>query len=182
MKLSCGWDDKRWTFVSQEPAASPGTSSFLASRRSIPDPSGLESTLSQLSARERPLDRTAFEAGSVGHFWDRYVPSDTAQGVGGVYAGYWIKTIQDLAIFDETANIALQATALTALGRQNSDAALLRDGTRLYARALHETNKALQDAERAQSDAILASCKLLSMYENFRVDSSNSVSTQGQDW
>lgn len=71
--------------------------------------------------------------------------------------------VSELTTFDKTANLALQACALTALGRINMDPQLLRDGTRFYSKALRETNLALQDPVRAQSDATLASCKLLSM-------------------
>lgn len=48
-------------------------------------------------------------------------------------------------------------------GRARSDRALLREGTRVYAETLRETNKALQDPLKAQSDAVLASCKVLAM-------------------
>ena len=125
---------------------------------------------------------TAYKVGSVANFWDQFLPKDGAREIGGVYAGLWVKTVRDLAAFDEITDLSLTACAVSALGCSNADYALLQSGTGFYAKALRATNKALQDPVRAQSDAVLASCKLLSLYENFRVDISGGVSTQGHDW
>jgi len=76
----------------------------------------------------------------------------------------------------------MKALGAQALAVQTPDPSLRALSTQLYASALHATNKALEDPVRACSDAILASCKLLAVYENMRLDSSGSVSSQGHDW
>ena len=75
----------------------------------------------------------------------------------------WARSVQDLASLDETVRLAVNACALATLGRASLDTGLLQQGTRLYARALSETNRALQDPVKAQGDAVLACCQILSM-------------------
>ena len=93
------------------------------------------------------------------------MPQDSAGTVyiDNVRAVPWITTILDLAQTDFTTNAALNAVALTIIGRTNSDPTLLRESTRLYAFTLRETNRALQDPTRTQRDEVLACCKVLSM-------------------
>ena len=74
-----------------------------------------------------------------------------------------MRTVRDIAAFDNTMKIALNALALTILGRSRTDSALLRESTKLYSKALGATNKALADPTKAQSDAVLACCKILAL-------------------
>ena len=116
-------------------------------------------------SEDRSLSRTAFELDSDAEFWARYLPRDDSRTVyvGGVTTIPWLKTLRDIAAFDNTTRVALNAVALTILGRSRSDPTILQESTRLYARALAGTNRALQDVGTAQSDAVLACCKILAM-------------------
>ena len=69
----------------------------------------------------------------------------------------------DLSKGDSVLEVAINAVALTTKGRTTSDSTLIRESTRLYAFALSEVNRALQDPVKARSDEILACCKVLSM-------------------
>ena len=114
---------------------------------------------------QRSLNRTAFEVGTDGELFELYLPREDPDTVyiGGVYTTPWMQTLRDIAAFDGTARIALNALALTVLGRARSDPALLQESTRQYAKALRDTNNALQDNVKAQSDAVLACCKILAL-------------------
>jgi hypothetical protein len=84
--------------------------------------------------------------------------------IGSVRTVPWVHTLIDLANNDSTVHSALSAVSLTITGRVHSDPVLLQESTRLYGRALGETNLALQDPVKAQSDDVLACCKTLAMY------------------
>ena len=71
--------------------------------------------------------------------------------------------LRDMVAFDATSRTALNAITTNIVGRTRSDPALLQESTRLYAKALHDTNRALQDPKQVQSDAVLTCCKILSM-------------------
>ena len=67
------------------------------------------------------------------------------------------------------------------------DCNLVQHGLRLYTKALQQTNKILQkpESETAKSDAVLASCRILSMFEMYRrLPSSSKPVKQAQttDW
>ena len=172
MNLPCGWDEKKWTFISQEPASSSAAASTATEpdlpvrSRSITDfrPSPVEESVPQ-GSQERSLSRTSFEINSISHFWSIFLPADGPQirSVPGVPTALWARTLQDLSEFDETVRLALTACALATHGRDTSDPMVQQEATKFYGRALRETNRALQDPVTAQSDAVLASCKALSM-------------------
>lgn len=163
LNITCGWDEKQWTFVSQEPG--PEGSSMIPIRSRSVDVTRAKSVSPPTSSPERSLGQTAADIGTDGAFWTIYLPPDISSesGVGGIYSAPWFKVIQDMARLDKTVRTGLNACALTTIGRTSSDAALLQEGTRLYASALSQTNRALRDPTKAQSDAVLASCKVLAM-------------------
>ena len=161
LNIACGWDEKRWTFVSQEP-----TSTDLPTRSRSVDALRRTSTATPPTGpEERSLARSAFEVGSEDEFWMHYHPQDDPLTiyVAGIHTAPWTKTLRSIAAFDTTAKTALSAISMNIVGRTRSDNALLQESTRLYARALRDTNRALQDPIKAQGDAVLACCKILSM-------------------
>lgn len=144
----------------------PASSSSVPIRSRSLDALRIQSTNTPPNGPEhRSLSRTAFEIDSDAEFWTLYYPKDDPQTVyiSGRYTAPWAKTLQDIAAFDATVRYALSAVATSIVGRTRSDSAVLQESTRLYAKALRDTNLALQDPIRAQSDAVLACCKLLSM-------------------
>lgn len=161
LNISCGYDEKRWTFVNQKPAPSNVTvrsQSFDELQQRAP-------RALSIGSGARSLSRTAFEIDSEGHFWTSYYPQDDPRTpyVAGIYTARWTRTLRDVAALDPTARAALNALSMNIVGRTRSDPALIQESTRLYARALHDTNRALQNQSRVKSDAVLTCCKILSM-------------------
>lgn len=182
LNIACGWDEKKWTFVNQE--ASSSTSTLTVRSRSADALRRRPSPSPPTGSQEQSLSRTAFEINAEGEFWTNYYPRDDPETkyIAGMQTVPWTRTLRDIAAFDPTTRLALNALSTNIVGRSRSDSALLQESTRLYAEALRETNRALQDPVRAQSDAMLACCKILSMYENFRIDQTGTISSQGEDW
>ncbi|KAF2725785.1 hypothetical protein K431DRAFT_208076, partial [Polychaeton citri CBS 116435] len=166
--IACAWEEPRWTFVRQRSGSR---------QPSVSPPSLLPPHL------RRSLERSAVESQTSEIFWAAYLPrNDGLLRVDGIKTVIWDETLQGLAETDATVKLALQSVAFTALGRSMEDEAMLRQGSQLYGRALVETNRALQQPDRAQSDAMLATIKFLSFYEAWRFDRTNKVSTQGHDY
>ena len=104
-------------------------------------------------------------------FWDVYLPREdlTLDGsIDGVRAAPWLPTVRALAEENSSVRVTVRAVAYTGLGWIREDSALVQHGLRLYAQALRETNQMLQDPEQTLSDAVLASCRTLSLFEMFR--------------
>ncbi len=162
----CHYEDRRWSFVS-----STASSSSALIVPATADRRGCILLPSSVAYQEqgpqslRSLDRTAIEAGAIATFWTAWQPQDGPRTIyiGGVRTNPYIATLIDLADREPTVHTAVKAVAFAANGRLQGDVALLRTGTQMYTRALSELNLQLQDPVEAQSDAVLACCRLLSM-------------------
>jgi hypothetical protein len=168
--FDCKYEDNRWTFVSHRPAhAGPSRSigrrsSAQLSRTSSPGIPPNRNFLGTPAAQS--LNRTAYQSRAIADFMSLYMPRDPplSMYIGGVKTAPWMQSLLDLAGTDEVVKASMDALALTVAGRAFSDRVRLREGTRLYASALRDVNRRLQDATTAQTDAVLASCKLLALY------------------
>ena len=79
----------------------------------------------------------------------------------------------------------MNALAFAGLGWMQNDYSLVQRGLRLYTKALQQTNRVLQDphSSAAQSDAVLASCRILSLFEMYRrLPSATTARAQTVDW
>lgn len=151
--------------------------------------------------QNRSFSRTALEIQVVDQFWRIYLPQDAPNTIyiGAIVKTPWKRAVQALCLQDRWVSIALQACAFMvrietsqvtladgyctqSLGRLQHNQSYVQYGQQLYGRALRETNNAIRDPTRAQSDGTLASCKLLGMYESFRLEEDSRPSTQGNDW
>ncbi|KAK5170216.1 uncharacterized protein LTR77_004802 [Saxophila tyrrhenica] len=179
----CTYDDKRWTFVGHKvpPAESSRASSATSAVQATTE---LQRVTPPQGPSQRSLSRTAWETQWAGQFWTHFLPQEDPSTVfvGNVRIVPWMGAVMDMAAKDATARMALNAVAFTIIGRAKSDQSLVRESTRLYSVAIRETSRALQDVNKARSDEILACCKILALYENFRVKDTPEVSTQGFDW
>ena len=133
---------------------------------------------------ESSFGRTALETQVIEEFWTRYLPRDSPNTVhvGGILACPWKKTIQDLSMSDESVALAVRACAFTSLGQLDENSHYVKRGQELYIKCLRGTNKALQNPTQARGDAVLATCKVLGLYENFRNEAGSVPSSQGTDW
>ena len=158
--ITCAYDEKKYTFVAHEDAASIIVPKSIA--------------------------RTTLEVGIDQAFWTQYLPQEKSVKVPGFGAGAttssWVPTLRYLAAQDSTTRLALNATALMTLGRLNDDEHLVQQGTRLYAQALHDTNRVLQHPTAYQRNSVLASSRFLALFEIFRGNICGPVSSQSGDW
>ena len=120
-------------------------------------------------------------------FWGIYLPKENPVldgSIDNVRSAPWIPTVRVLAENSGIVRTAICAVAYAGLGWMHEDSAFVQHGLSLYAQALRETNRSLQDPIEAQSDAVLASCRILSLFEMFRRSPSAPTASQSQvmDW
>lgn len=160
----CGYDDKRWTFVEQRTPSSESSRASSATRSTEITRESSDAPVPRGSV-QRSLRLTAHQLEWLGQFCTQYMPQDPASTiyVDNIRPVPWFGTVLDLAHVGSTTKMALNAVALTIIGRTTSDRQFVREGTKAYGIALRETNRALQDPAKVQSDEVLACCKVLSM-------------------
>lgn len=177
MSYYCHYDERQWTFVNEVGPANTLTRTGAGCKP------GANVTIPCVILLQRSLARAATKIQVEDSFWTQYIPQDDAlsrRHVGGVVTTPWVSTLRTLASTNEAARLAIGALAFASLGRLHGDEWYLRQGTRLYARALPMLNQALQQPSTATSDATLACCRTLSFYERFRKDEDEEPS-QGSD-
>lgn len=184
--MQCSYGARQWTFVEQT-ASSEGPQSEIVLRGLRAPSSEIQVTNPPMSIpsgnAERHLRRTGFEIENLADFWERFLPREDPDVVyvGGVYPAPWSKTFLELSDHDEGVKLALQACALLVRSRATEDPQFRNSAIRLYAEALGRTNKALQDRETAQSDSVLAACRMLGNYELLRGSPTERLSSQAND-
>lgn len=147
-----------------------------------------ESTAKALTtSSELSLARTSLILQADDRFWTNYLPREDAVldgSIGGVLSASWIPAVRNLAQRHADVRLAIQACVFAGLGWMSKDPGLVIRATGFYAQALRQTNLALQDPVNACSDAVLACCRLLSLFEMFRRSSSLVITGQSQvsDW
>ncbi|KAL5001591.1 hypothetical protein BDV10DRAFT_182156 [Aspergillus recurvatus] len=114
------------------------------------------------------LARSAYQARYMDLFWRIYLPNGKALSLEltQVALGKWIDAIHDLHGSENALRKALLAMSLSAVGKQEDDRHLKKEGRRLYTSSLKSLAVALKDAKRVNSDAILTAVRLLSFYES----------------
>ncbi|KAL8676650.1 MAG: hypothetical protein Q9186_006849 [Xanthomendoza sp. 1 TL-2023] len=152
---------RQWTFIANEPVARGDATAVVARWPVAKSP--------PLRFLPDELNRTAFEAQSVGIFWNLYYPASErfvprTYRVGIDYRN-WITAVQKLDLNDTALRSALLAFCLARIGTSHNDQAVSQQGLKLYGTALKEMNRALRDNKRVQTDEILAAGKLMAGYE-----------------
>ena len=118
----------------------------------------------------------------LSHFWSIYLPISGERDL--VTAAPWAHShaMQTSVIGEPSLRTALSACALMCLGRLQPNDKLIAQGRQLYAEALRETNRALQDNSKALTNSTLACCRALSHFEFFRDSDEDAPSSQAGDW
>ena len=115
------------------------------------------------------LSRTAFENKALTLFWDLYLPKGDKglfhSSIIGPRSQSWTEIVRDLNLDDRTLRPALLAVCLARIGESKKDPPLIQQGIKQYGKALLEMNQALHDKNRAQTDEVLATGKLMAAYE-----------------
>lgn len=144
---------------------------------------GIESTSSQAGSSTRgsqsnteasssivlhdSLARTARDIRYVERYWTAFLPfgrpfSVTAMRLSNVG---WTQFYHDLCRSDLTLRYATLALSLCITGAQENDAQLSLKGFEAYGVAVREMNTSLREASNAHVDGLLASTRLLRLYE-----------------
>lgn len=113
------------------------------------------------------LTRSAYESKYLGLFWSTYLPNGRALSAASAQdaLGGWTNTI--LALYP-TCNMlkkTLLALCLTARGKLDDKKWMQEQGLRLYVNVLQDMAEALQNPPGQNSDAVLTTTKLFSLYE-----------------
>ncbi|KAF2172354.1 hypothetical protein M409DRAFT_50068 [Zasmidium cellare ATCC 36951] len=172
LRIECTYKQRVWTFINEQVSTDEFQPAVKVTERTA------------IILQHRSFSRTALEIQVVDQFWKIYLPRDDPNTVyiGAIVKAPWKRAVQAICLQDRWVLIALQACAFMSLGRLQRNRHYVQYGRQLYGRALRETNNAIRDPARAQSDGTLASCKLLGMYESFRLEEDGRPSTQGNDW
>nr|POE56484.1 uncharacterized protein CFP56_33456 [Quercus suber] len=177
---SCQYNQRQWTFVASEELP---TSSRLSRVIDRSPPALIDQSL--LKHAQDSLMGTALDITIRDSFFTRYLPrleSFTTDEISNPMICPIFREMEDLLVQEECARLSLQACALTCVGRLDDNPTLTEQGLRFYLRALRATNRALQTPARAQNDAVLMSCQMLGMYEQFRCGQSENISSKASGW
>lgn len=113
-------------------------------------------------------------------FWNQYLPAQLLEKKADLAATPHLLSYRQMASRDSTLQCALDAVALLCVGQQHDDTALVYKGSCLYVEAISALNNALRQPARATSDTVLASCRVIALYEMFRPAQQNDQ--QRDDW
>ena len=176
LKVACRYEERDYMFVAGGGESTP----WSQPASTAPLPALVGPLQSSLTASNVDLQ---VDAG----FWSIYFPEEDPMldgSIDDVRSAPWIPTVRALAEEDGNLRTAIRAVAYAGLGWMQEDSSFVQHALRLYAEALRETNRSLQDPIEAQTDAVLASCRILSLFEMFRRSPNAPETGQSQvvDW
>ncbi|KAK4953345.1 hypothetical protein LTR10_009054 [Elasticomyces elasticus] len=178
--IKCTYEEKKFTFVATAGPSGRTSTPKEISRSSTPKPPFALASPSQSSLAE-----TDHDLQTVAAFWSIYLPHEDPAldgSIGGVLSAPWIPAVRNLAQTDSVLRTALEACAFTGFGWVIDNRAFVRRGLLLYGQALKRTNEALRDANEVQTDATLACCRVLSLFEMLNRGQASGGQSQVQDW
>ncbi|KAK3997871.1 Sterigmatocystin biosynthesis regulatory protein [Cladorrhinum sp. PSN332] len=117
----------------------------------------------------RLLGRPESERRCIDLFWEGYFPTGRPipSPFSKSYTCSWTGTAQKLYTEDDSLRFALWANALLMTGRREGAEWMLREGSKMYGKALAGLRKSLESPQGAKRDAVIATVKLVSMFEAF---------------
>lgn len=163
--LACeGYDTDR-IFVVSDPSGRYNASQ--AARSSARSADRHQVHLSSGIANLRLLTQPAYESRCIDLFWEAYFPSGRPlpESLSRSYMCSWTETAQKLYTQDDSLRYALWANCLLMTGRRYHDAWMLREGPRMYGKALAGLRSSLSISGRVRRDTLIATVKLLTMFE-----------------
>ncbi|KAH8897508.1 hypothetical protein GQ53DRAFT_888049 [Thozetella sp. PMI_491] len=115
------------------------------------------------------MARPELERRCMDLFWEAYFPSGQPipPYISRSYTCGWTDTAQNLYREDDSLRSALLANCLLMLGRRCGTLWMLREGLKLYGKALSGLRKSLGICNGFRRDSSIATVKLLSMFEAF---------------
>lgn len=116
---------------------------------------------------EHALVRSAHEEQTISLYLDSELPFGTSCDPHTMESSssWWTTAVYQLYVTDDALRSALLAHCLSFIGRRDGQHQMAAEGLRLYTIALRQMAMGLQDSQRANSDALLATSRFLSLYE-----------------
>ncbi|KAK4155283.1 Sterigmatocystin biosynthesis regulatory protein [Chaetomidium leptoderma] len=132
----------------------------------------------------RLLSRPEDERRCIDVFWEAYYPSGRPIPVSAwrSYMCAWTETARKLYREDDSLRYALWANCLLITGRRHGEEWMLREGSKVYGKALVDLRRSLGVSHRAKGDALIATVKLLSMFEASSRGHEGQRADTSQDW
>ncbi|KAK4031328.1 Sterigmatocystin biosynthesis regulatory protein [Parachaetomium inaequale] len=132
----------------------------------------------------RLLSRPEDERRCIDLFWEAYFPSGRPIPTSAFrsYTCTWTETARNFYRDDESLRYALWANCLLITGRRHGAVWMLREGSKLYGQALTYLRRSLELSHGAKRDALIATVKLLSMFEAFSQEGDGQRADPSQDW
>ncbi|KAK3300095.1 uncharacterized protein B0H64DRAFT_7105 [Chaetomium fimeti] len=140
----------------------------------------VSSNITNLRLLARPED----ERRCIDHFWETYFPAGQPipRSAARSYTCTWTETARSFNRDDGCLRYALWANCLVVTGRHNGVAWMLREGSRLYGEALADLRKSLAGTRGPGKGALIATIKLLGMFETFSTAGNDLAADQPQNW
>ncbi|KXX75960.1 Sterigmatocystin biosynthesis regulatory protein [Madurella mycetomatis] len=141
-------------------------------------------TVSSDMTTHRLLARPEAERRCIDLFWEVYFPSGRPipPSAARSYTCTWTETARSLYREDSSLRYALGANCLLITGRRHQATWMLREGARLYGKALADLRRSLGASQGPRRDALIATVKLLCMFEAFSQQGDGGVADEPQDW
>ncbi|KAK4463508.1 Sterigmatocystin biosynthesis regulatory protein [Cladorrhinum samala] len=130
------------------------------------------------------LGRPELERRWIDLFWEAYFPAGKPIPalVSRNYTCSWTNTAQKLYEGDHSLRYALWANALLMEGRRQGAGWILREGSKMYGRALAGLRRSLEAPHTAKRDAVIATVKLVSLFEAYsRQGGGDESESEGDD-
>lgn len=127
------------------------------------------------------LAETAFSAKGMEAVFDLF---PAHQDAGGALQSVnpFFKLLATLSIHEEALRQTIFAVGLVTLGKGSNDQVVLRKGRTLYGKALQELGVSLQNPHRRTIEALLATTRLMGLYEILYGADGESISPQARNW
>ncbi|KAK4166912.1 Sterigmatocystin biosynthesis regulatory protein [Cladorrhinum sp. PSN259] len=135
------------------------------SKSATPPPNEVANSITN----SRLLGRPESERRCIDLFWEGYFPTGRPipSPMSKSYTCSWTGTARRFYASDDSLRFALWANALLMTGRREGAEWMLREGSRMYGKALAGLRRSLESPQGARRDAVIATVKLVSMFEAF---------------
>ncbi|KAF2817594.1 uncharacterized protein BDZ99DRAFT_19666 [Mytilinidion resinicola] len=187
-KVMCGGYNRDLTIIQHNPSIPVPRSRTDLSRRTAakprPDQTALHlRAVSSFEPLPQNLGCSAFETKTFELFWTDFLPRDhrcSTQHYGIPAVTQWAKAIEKYSPGCEVLRSAFRAVSTSRIGLTSGNAAMTQQAIELYGRALAQVNRALRDPQQVGRVELVASCKLLAMFEQY--NSAKDRRAPGTNW
>lgn len=163
-----------------EPSSPPGSVRLV--QRRDPTLELVALTASSYHAIPPSLAQTAFSTKGMEAVFDLF-PAHPDAGGALQLANQFSKLLATLSMREEALRQTMFAVGLVTLGKGSNDQVVVRKGRMLYGKALQELGVSLQNPNRRVIEALLATTRLLGLYEVlYGADGDEAVSQQARNW